>query len=520
MFGNLDIKLGAEKRTHKVPTTFDALDSYAEVVAATENLERTSLQFEMLNKTAENMEHGQVLASAVADATGDNATAVAVGRESLRMSLSMIGQAHLADEAYVGAESVTAGAEGAKDFFKAVWDKIKETALKVWKWIKDLVAKVVRFVMGVFGKAEDTAEQLTAMLKKLKADGKTRLNETEFPKEVRLRLAKEMPLLVVNTKTLTAQEIEEWVDKAANLNTDKKVSEKNDYLEPDKVKDIITKLSVKDNAGSYVDVSATADEVAVNITDEAYSDIADAIKKLVGNDDVKPTISDGTPIKNVDVQDAIDNDASDIERGKAFSVAVTPENVKVVVVGLTEDANDAYKNFTSSPAKDVDGEEISTDAGKYTRTLNKIISGIKVVNVNVKVEDISDATDNEEGITPLDHSECTSIAKKLKDAGKDMEKAIKALDKEVSKGEKEAPKIYKTMSDVVDQIGKGNNDTKGLSERKKVAKALTNACEKLLKANLDVAKSISVGLAESAKETVRSRFSHIIKASADLYVKK
>jgi len=74
MFNNR-IDLGLESSNYKVDSGFNAIDSFSEVVVALEASEANTQKLDMLQMTATNIERGNTLAMAVADATGDQAVA-------------------------------------------------------------------------------------------------------------------------------------------------------------------------------------------------------------------------------------------------------------------------------------------------------------------------------------------------------------------------------------------------------------------------------------------------------------
>ena len=496
MFGNLDIKLGAENKSFKNKSQFaDNLEAYESVVAAAENLERASIKLDALNRTTENMERGQQLAASVAEATGDNSVAVAVGRESLRMSLSMIGQGHLADEAYAGAENLTAGAEGASDFFKGAWEKTKEVAKKVWAWISELVTKVVNWVLDIFGRKEDSAEQLIELLKKLKEKDKTKLEATEFSKDVQLRLAKEIPLLAAK-KATSSTDYEAFIDETAKLvttDTDIKVARDLDGIKTE-INNLLSKITEKGSKAAESKYDKKTDEVGLAFINE--------VEKLVGS---KKGFTKATEDKDDQVEDLV----GDFDRANAVLVGMTPEKKTFLVVGLSENGAESLKNIYDD---EIDGEEIK-DWKQYTGQFAKVVNGLFVKTVTIKIDDISDATDNADAITPLDYSECKSIAKKLKDTNKTLEKAIKTFNKDIETRRKNYEKA-------VEDLNKLYKDTDNKALNNSIKQVYLKGLERINGFITTAAKAQATTMADTAKGIVRSKFSHVITESTKLFIKR
>jgi len=498
MFGNLDIKLGAEKRVRKNRALCrDNLEAYEGVVNAAENLEKTSVELDMLNGTIANIENSNSLASAVADATGDNATAVAVGRESLRMSLNMIGQAHLADEAYAGSENLKAGAEGAGEFLKAAWDKVKETAKKIWDWIKELITKVTNWILDIFGRKEDSAEKLIELLKKLKENDKTKLEATEFSKDVQLRLAKEMPLLAAS-KNVSSADIETFIDETAKLITSNANTNMNKELVSIKseINAILNKFQDKTDGGLE-----SINGVPVKNSGTTF---ITTVEKFIG-------LKKGYIGTKEDVDNQVEDLVGEFDRAIATLVGMTPVKKTFLVKGISENGAEAIENIKNNK---IDGEDMTTWK-EFTVQFTKVVSGIFVKTITIDINDISDATGNAEYIKPLEYSECTSIAKKLKDTSKTLEKTIKTFNSDID----ERKKQYEKTTDELEKYYKTpdtNRNTINDTARVSYIKGL----EKLNGFETTMNKTLSASMADTAKSIVRSKFAHIVIESTKLYIKK
>lgn len=525
MFNGLQINLGAESRTRKVDDkNFDAVEAYAAVVGAGEALDRTAMQMDMLQTSMHNVEVGQALATAVADATGDNGVAVAVGRESLRMSLSMIGQSGMAEEAYVGAESITAGAEAAENIFSKMWTKVKELAVKAWKWIIELINKITNFVLGLFGKSEDTAEKLLKLLKSVKEDGRTKLDATEFDKAVAVRLAKEIPLLASKSKTSL---------------TDYKDSITNTLVQTSSLTDIIKDAETAgNNPKKVVETTLKAIKEVTKTEKIGTTPIGYVSRETEGADlkfnssllnQILPSLvtafTNSAPskitddISGIDLDDAVSEISDEIYMGKAKVISSTPDKVVVLGYGLSEDGKETYDYLVSG--KDSDGTPLNKDKGykKVGPMINKIYNSIKTKTVIVKIDDISDATDKFEDIVPLDYTDCKAIADELKKANKEIEKNLKEYNKAIKDADKKVDTEFKTNSATVDTI---NSEANGedASELRNMAKVMANIIEKTSKVNLDINREIAKALTDSSNAVARSKIGHVITESVKLWVKK
>jgi len=496
----MKISLGLESATRTVADKdFDALGAYADIVAAQEALTTNDMQIQLLTTGTENLESGIALADAIAAKTGDAATAVVVGKEALTSSLRVIGQADLADTIITaGTEDITAATESMGDVLKKMVEKGKELAKKVWEFIRNLIAKVVKFVKGIFGKGDDTAEQLVALLKKAKTDGKTKLDVDEFDEATRMRLAKNVKALIYTVKgdidgdalNVAAMKLESILDGAkASANKDAAVAE---ILKGKDVPTFESELKGLASAAKGVDPK-TEDGLAV-LKDWSAKLLKLSVGEVEanGSSSVQDIIKDDLGGLTDQVEDAIGEDYAKV----LVTVTGSDYNKFVVTVTyVTEEAVEAAKAIGDSK-----------DFAELKSNVRKAYAGLKVKTVTV-APDESELKDLSDKIKPVDFNAADKVAKTLKSVAKKADDTAKKMEKSIEKAEKE---IQKTL----DAVAKESYTTPD------VGGFCIQVVEKHTGHITDVTKSVTAGAAVTLTSAVRPKIGDQIKESVRLYVKK
>lgn len=503
----LKIDLGLESSTHVVASDFNALDAYGEVVAATEAAEKNGMQLDMLQMTAANIERGNTLAMAVADATGDQSVAVTVGAESFSMAMGMIGHGE-AGQVFAGTESVTAGMEGVADMAKKVMDTMKKYAKKALEFARELLVKVMNFLKGLFGKKEDTAEAILQLVKDAKNDGRIKLDTDEFGKAVQERLAKEIPVVLAmhSGKTISGSVIEDFIDgmKVSNDAVDDnvidgydpaKISDKYDagFDESGDVKDDKTGLNTNVSAIKSVIIDIVATEDMLTKGGAKYS-----------NETTKQDIEslDSTELDSL-VNDNFSVDFIELNR--------TPSKISFIAEVVSDEASEQWGNLNSDKVLNIKGEELKS-LGELKTLVGKILSGVSVVSKTISLEN-KDYKDEMENVKPLEVSECLAIAKKLKENGKDVDKTLKNIEKKVKAFEK----TIETANSAYEKANIDKNDDKVSKLSNQINFEIYKKSASL---GVEIIRATSTGNASVATELGRSKFGHIVKESARLWKKK
>jgi len=518
MFGKID--LGLESSVHGVAAKdFNSLDAYGEVVAAVEASAQNAAQLDMLQMTAANIERGNTLAMAVADATGDQAVAVTVGAESFSMAMGLIGYGD-AGQIVAGAESVTAGVESISDMAKKVMDTIKKYAKKAFEFARVLLVKVMNFLKGLFGKKESTSDDIEQLVKDAKNDGRIKLDVDEFSETIQTMLAKEIPVVLMSQsgKSITGSVIEEFIDKMTVSNTvagdfadDKRV------VEADKVTNIIEAWFGKDgsidktddNAASKTSSKVIIEKIAAALTSTAKNP---AVMWTSADTQYNGTTTAGTlgEIGNSEIDKLVDDNwsVSVLEINKA------PNKISYTVLTVSTEAKEAYDALAKDnidEIKNIKGDEIK-DIASYKSTVGKMISGVNVVSKILSV-DSKDYLDDKKNIKPLEVNECLAIAKKLKAQSKDVDKNLSAIKKAVDASEK----VVETNSKKYERDNVDNEKDKNKKGAAEIQLALFKKVSGLIISGI---RATSNGNAIVATELGRSKFGHIVKESARLWSRK
>lgn len=496
----MKISLGLESATHRVADeNFDALGAYADVVAAKEALATNDMQIQLLSTGVENLESGIALADAIAAKTGDAATAVVVGKEALTTSLRVIGQADIADSIITaGTEDITAAVESMGDVLKKMVDKTKELAKKVWEFIRNLIAKVVKFVKGIFGKGDDTAEQLVELLKKAKSDGKTKLDADEFDEATRMRLAKNIKALIYTTKgDIDGDTLNNAAMELENILTGAKAKSNKDAM----VSEILSGKDVPTFEGELKGL-ANAAKATDPKTETGLSTLKDWCAKIVklsvgkvdadGNSSVQDILKDDLGGLTDKVEDAIGEDYAKV------LVTVTGADfnkMALTITYVTEEALEAVKAIGTAK-----------DFSELKSSVRKAYAGLKVKTVTV-APDESELKDLSDKIKPVDFNAADKIAKTLKSVAKKADDTAKKMEKSIEKADKE---IQKTL----DAVAKESYTTPD------VGGFCIQVVEKHNGYITDTVKSVTAGSAVTLTAAVRPKIGDQIKESVRLYVKK
>jgi len=491
MFGN-DLNFMADKADKKMDGgNLDVVAALMDVQTAEEGLLVTSANFDMLTTACENIEAGVTLADAIA-AKGDETSAVIVARESLRQNLRVLGQEHILGKVVTpGTESITAATEGIGDMLKKAWAKTKEIAMKIWKWIVDLVSKVGHFLASLVGKGDTSYERLVKLVKKHKDAKTTNLDGQEFSESVQKALAKKFATLAL-TKNVDASGVTGLLE---SLEEQLKDAEKG-------------KAHI---LSSFVDKQyLTDDGLNVEEVEKALGDI-EKVGSLVDRSFTPATVfkinSDSIEIKNNDLRDEIIEKAEGVAGGDAKGgditvVGMTFNKVYCIVTYVNDDYDEIAENL-----KEAIEAKPEKSAVKTLNAMAKSVSAFKVAEFTVTYE--SDDDDAYKTIDPLEFPEIESIKDSMKTFDKAAVKIVKnygdKISKEKSKYEKALKTEFKTLLN-----DKDNKDI--IAKTKTVFSALINASTKITKAK-------SQALVNVAKDMLASPVYDYCAESAKLYKK-
>jgi len=488
MADKADKKMGEEN--------LDVVAALMDVQTAEEGLLVASANFDMLTTACENIEAGVVLADGIA-AKGDETSAVIVARETLRQNLKVLGQEHILGKVITPAnESITAATEGIGDMLKNAWAKTKEIAMKIWKWIVDLVSKVGHFLASLVGKGDTTYERLVKLVKKHKSAKTTNLDGQEFSESVQKALNKKFALL----------SIEKDVSGSAVITGIESITKALEHAEDVKGDLLKTELP-------FVDIENMMKYASAFGKDASKTDVKDVdavinvLKKIVVPTtpiakgfalDVETAKNYGN-VKSLDLLDAAETAAGDVEGAVVIVTGGTTSKVLCIAICTTTEAIDAIDEI----------DKLSGDDKKVSKVFalaSKIINGIKVVEFSVTPES-SEYDDNYKDITPLEFSEIESIKDAIKDADKKATKIVKNFGDKISKEKREVEKLLKTT---MKDIGK---DASPISDK------IKSILSKVVSNNTKIAKAKAAGITASAKELLTSPVYDYCAESAKLYKK-
>jgi len=327
----------------------------------------------------------------------------------------------------------------------------------------------------------------------------------KITEDVQTRLAKEMPVVLVQNagKTISGTVIEDFlddmsVDATSAENLSKNLGEVTNTLS--KV-GFGTDGEVDTTKGDYKTV-ATA--VAGRVTTVMGTGTADLLTTAgaVYENGVEDTL------KNIPSSE-MDTLISDNFAVKITEVNKTPTKVSYTAVTVNAEANEMYQYLVAG--KNSKGEDIKS-IGDIKSVFIKILGGINVVSKTVKVED-KDYLDEKENIKPLEVSECLSIAKKLKEKGKNVDGTLSKIEKAV----KAVEKTIESKEKAFEKSAIENNDVK---LDKAIAEIELVYYKKNLSLSIEQVRATSTGNAAVATELGRSKFGHIVKESIRLMKKK
>jgi len=436
------IELGIESSVRDTAgSDFNSLDAYVEVVAAVEASARNTAQLDMLKMTAANIERGNTLAMAVADATGDQSVGVTVGAESFSMAMGLIGYGE-AGQVAVGAESVTAGVESISDMAKKVMEAVKKYSLKALELAHEILIKVMNFIKGLFGKKEATSDDIDKLVEKAKKDGRTALGETDFDDSTKERLLKELPMLIVENqnKELTGKVYEEYID---SMNVDSTLA---DSLGTKVVGNAIV-MTGFDKDGK-IDSAKTGAESNKTLGKKLAGKLEDMIgggKALLSDNTTR--YNEGTEVINTTFKSAAllglieDNFSVGV-----LELAKTPSKLAWTAMVVSKEANELFTLLNSDDPKNVKGDEIKTSE-EYLKMVEKILAGISIKNGTEKISDFTAIEAQSANIKPLEVAECAGISKKLVEKSKNINASLKTILKGVDSVKKATDGLSKIYSE-------------------------------------------------------------------------
>jgi len=474
------IDLGLNEKRER-NTTVDVVAAAEAMNAAEMSLVKCETEKAIVVAAAENLERGVQLSQAIAEKTQDEGVALAVGNEALVASMRMLGQASVGESLTAGTESFTAGVEASEGMLKKMIDKAKEYAKKVWDFIRNLIAKVVKWVKALFGKGDDTATQLKELLKKAKDDKRTKLNTSEFDTTTATRLIKQV-------KYIAKLRGDKGVDETAVMDNLGVLS---------KGISAVKELSLKDALGGTMITEATAaiENADDNITlDSLKNSIISDIDILDEKNQGKIQFTD--ELKND--QDMIEEELdSDIETAMVMPLFLGADSLSVLVI---------YTNIDDATMSDF---KAATKIGKEAVDVaKKAVDGIKVKVITISPS-YDDVKEYEGKMEPIPFNSADNIVKKL-------EKVTKNADTIANKLEKNADKVAKEFNKALDDLEKTEavkNNTPGVKgSLVQLTRSLINLAEK---STQEVAKH----MASQIREAARPKWGDIVKESIRLYEK-
>ena len=465
-----------------------------DLVTATEDMARaesalTTCETEraIVIAAAENLERGMELSKAIADKTQDEGVALAVGKEALTASLRMLGQASAASQLTAGTESFTAGAEASEGMLKKLIEKAKEYTKKVWDYIRNLVAKVVKYVKGLFGKGDDTATQLEDLLKKAKDDKRTNLKATEFDKATAKRL-------INNVKILAKKQGDKGINDSALMD---EVAAVGALLGKDGGLDILNNTADR-LSRSYKNniISASENDSMDTVKNKIQGALTDkaVLKGSLFNTSASIKYSDEAEKYKDLIEEKLD---SDMERAYIRLLANDSDTLTVLVIDITAD-DDVIKDFNGDTKTGKEAFEVA----------KKVVDSIKVKTISVTAP-TSEIEEYAEKLEPIPYNSAENIVKKLKDATKTADKTANKIEKDVEKAAKSANKAL----DEIEKTDPVKNNTLGVE-----AKA-AETYRAVINMQNELAKAMSKAIAANIKDAARPKWGDIIKESVRLYEK-
>jgi len=489
MFGN-DLNFMADKADKKMgEENLDVVAALMDVQTAEEGLLLTSANFDMLTTACENIEAGVALADAIA-AKGDETSAVIVARESLRQNLKVLGQEHVVGMVVTpGTESITAATEGIGDMLKKAWAKTKEIAMKIWKWIVDLLSKVGHFLQSLVGKGDTTYERLVKLVKKHKDAKTTNLDGQEFSESVQKALMHKFKLLALSKDVSSSSLIKFTEDILKGIESDGKDKF---LMTTDNLKVLAEALTSNINDGKItegvddlIETGLAAKLTSIEITDTHDFNISNDVQTAI-KDKAESIIGDDTGA-NIEV------------------LASTYSKVYCVSVSTKDNITDKVEAYKKSK------EKSDFDNAKFLTAAIALFDCISVREFTVEPE-AGDYEDEYKNIAPLEFSEVESIKTSLKDADKKSVKVIKNYGDKISKEKKDLDKVLKESETA---LNKDATDAKVKSVNAKARTLLGKVVNNLTK----VAKASANARVNAAKEVVVSPVYDYCAESAKLYKK-
>jgi hypothetical protein len=379
-------------------------------------------------------------------------------------------------------------------------------ALKVWKWIVDMISKVGHFLMSLIGKGDSTYQRLVKLIKKHKDSKTTNLDGQEFSESTQKSICKKFKILAKD-KNVDSSYIKTELDEIKTIleNAD---NGKTAILE----NGLFAKKSSSELGGMYdAIVNGIDDNGKIKSGEEAnFKNAVDAVIKLLPIDSSAApykTLSDWTAVANsgsdkgLDIADGISDEITDAPGGKYVVVGRDFSNVYVVAYYISEDGEDAISDYVKSKAK----TDTDFDPKKFLSAANKVVKGFKVRDVVITVED-SEYDDNYKNINPITFNEVEDIKDAMKDTDKKASKVIKSYGEKISKEKKDIEKAIKTKFTAA----------KGKGAPADAARSLMSS---IINAKTKFAKAQVTGIVASAKAVVTSPVYGYCSESAKLYKK-
>ena len=399
---NFKIDLGLNEKRVRVGD-IDLAAAAEDMAYAESALNTCETERAIVVAAAENLERGLELSKAIAEKTQDEGVALAVGKEALTASLRMLGQASAASQITAGTESYTAGAEAAEGMLSKMMDKVQEYGKKIWYFITNLVAKVVKFVKGIFGKGDATGTQLEEKLKKAEDEGRTTLKVNEFDTSTARRI-------VSNVKYLAKKQGSKGIDKDAII---KQITEVRNLLNDATDRPSLDMLDGKLLSEFKDAVVADDNTTLASIKDKIVTSfgklgitIFDAKAEIKYHDDIKDDADMFKP--------EIDSNAT---RVNVFPLANDGNVLSVLAIYLTVQESD----MTEFAAGTKTGKEALD-------LLKKVFDGVhvKTINLEASAKDIEGFIENTK---PLSPSDVSAVIKELLTTDKSVEKVTQKLEK-------------------------------------------------------------------------------------------
>jgi len=467
----------------------DVIDTNIDLVAAAEAMshaERALMACEteqaIVVAAAENLDRGIQLANAIAEKTRDEGVALAVGKEALTASLNMLGQAEAASQITAGTESFTAGTEAAEGMLKKLLDKAQEYGKKIWDFITNLAAKVVKFVKGIFG-ISDARVKLTKLIDKAKDEGRTTLKVTEFDKEVATKLGKKLNFMRILAmgKAIGADEIIDFNRLFIKASVDSAL-----MPSPSTQLDILLNFS-KDIFNYIKEDDITS---AKNYLDSYLVGFINLNKFTDFNSNM--LIYDITAYKLEPLLTPFILKEFNIKSGIVKTMFTDANNIELILIHIDKES-EAFKKYYSS----------DITLSDMVNFINEI--KIDIANLSLYADKYGFA---ETKITPVTFDNAKKIINAMKEHKPAMNRLSGYLEKNIKDVGKDSEKAFKKIA--MQYAGEADDDD--IKQGLLLMKALFTMTTK-------VTSNLTQGIIKYLKETVNPKWADVIEESIKLYEK-